>query len=149
MHPSPLPPPSSPRSQVQVQMVRMKQNPSYVPPYTTVWQVVKASIRENGIRGPWQVGLKGCLLPSPLSSLPPSPLPPLSSLTLVIAPRTAGPLCDHDEELARHVGQPGVVRNHQAAVLQVRGGPGERFERERVYVYALCIFFVCLLLFVC
>lgn len=40
----------------QVQIIRSKTVPDYTPPYTTVGECVKATIRENGFRGPFQVG---------------------------------------------------------------------------------------------
>jgi solute carrier family 25 carnitine/acylcarnitine transporter 20/29 len=42
------------KSQIQVQIIRSKSNPAYVPPYTTVGACVRATLRENGARGPFQ-----------------------------------------------------------------------------------------------
>ena len=42
------------KSQWQTQIVQAKQNPNYVPPYKTVGECVRASIKHNGIRGPYQ-----------------------------------------------------------------------------------------------
>jgi len=49
------------KSQIQVQIIRSKQNPAYVPPYTNVFDCVKATIRESGFRGPFQ-GLGATIL---------------------------------------------------------------------------------------
>ncbi|KAI8469677.1 MAG: mitochondrial carrier domain-containing protein [Monoraphidium minutum] len=49
------------KSQIQVQIIRSKVNPDYVPPYTTVGACVKATLRENGFRGPFQ-GLAATIL---------------------------------------------------------------------------------------
>jgi len=49
------------KSQIQVQIIRSKSNPDYTPPYTTVGQCVRATIRENGFKGPFQ-GLGATLL---------------------------------------------------------------------------------------
>lgn len=40
---------------LQVQIIRSKTVPDYKPPYTTVSACVKATLRENGFRGPFQV----------------------------------------------------------------------------------------------
>jgi solute carrier family 25 carnitine/acylcarnitine transporter 20/29 len=42
------------KSQWQTQLVQAKANPNYVPPYKTVGECVRASVRLNGIRGPYQ-----------------------------------------------------------------------------------------------
>jgi solute carrier family 25 (mitochondrial carnitine/acylcarnitine transporter), member 20/29 len=42
------------KSQIQVQILRSKSDPSYKPPYTTVTQCVKASLATSGFRGPFQ-----------------------------------------------------------------------------------------------
>jgi hypothetical protein len=39
----------------QVQIIRSKTNPDYKAPYTTVGACVKATLRENGFKGPFQV----------------------------------------------------------------------------------------------
>jgi solute carrier family 25 carnitine/acylcarnitine transporter 20/29 len=44
------------KSQIQVQIIRSKADPAYRPPYTTVSACVQATIRENGFKGPFQVG---------------------------------------------------------------------------------------------
>ena len=49
------------KSQIQVQIVRSKTDPAYKPPYTTVGACVKATLRENGFRGPFQ-GLGATIL---------------------------------------------------------------------------------------
>lgn len=49
------------KSQIQVQIIRSKSNPDYRPPYTSVGACVKATIRENGFKGPFQ-GLGATLL---------------------------------------------------------------------------------------
>jgi solute carrier family 25 (mitochondrial carnitine/acylcarnitine transporter), member 20/29 len=49
------------KSQIQVQIIRSKSDPNYKPPYTTVSQCVKATIKANGFRGPFQ-GLGPTLL---------------------------------------------------------------------------------------
>lgn len=43
------------KSQIQVQIIRAKCDPAYKPPYTTVGGCVSATIRTNGLRGPFQV----------------------------------------------------------------------------------------------
>jgi hypothetical protein len=43
------------KSQIQVQIIRSKADPNYRAPYTTVSACVKATIRENGFKGPFQV----------------------------------------------------------------------------------------------
>ncbi|WPT10863.1 Mitochondrial substrate carrier family protein G [Picochlorum sp. SENEW3] len=42
------------KSQIQVQIIRAKSDPTYKPPYTTVTQCVKATIATSGIKGPFQ-----------------------------------------------------------------------------------------------
>lgn len=42
------------KSQIQVQAVRARADPAYVPPYTTVSQCVAATLRASGLRGPFQ-----------------------------------------------------------------------------------------------
>jgi len=42
------------KSQIQVQIIKSKADPNYKPPYTGVGDVVRQSIRANGIRGPFQ-----------------------------------------------------------------------------------------------
>jgi solute carrier family 25 carnitine/acylcarnitine transporter 20/29 len=49
------------KSQIQVQIVRAKTDAAYKPPYTTVGACVKATLRENGLRGPFQ-GLGATIL---------------------------------------------------------------------------------------
>ena len=49
------------KSQIQVQIIRAKTVPDYVPPYTTVGACVRATLKENGFRGPFQ-GLGATLL---------------------------------------------------------------------------------------
>lgn len=49
------------KSQIQVQMVRAKSDPAYKPPYTSVSECVKATLRTSGVRGPFQ-GLSATLL---------------------------------------------------------------------------------------
>ncbi|GAX76347.1 hypothetical protein CEUSTIGMA_g3793.t1 [Chlamydomonas eustigma] len=49
------------KSQIQVQIIRAKQVPDYKPPYTTVSECVRATVRESGFRGPFQ-GLSATLL---------------------------------------------------------------------------------------
>lgn len=43
------------KSQIQVQIIRSKADPNYKPPYTTVSACVRATIRQNGLKGPFQV----------------------------------------------------------------------------------------------
>jgi solute carrier family 25 carnitine/acylcarnitine transporter 20/29 len=47
--------------QVQVQIIRMKSDPAYKPPFTNMWDCVKQSFRANGLRAPFQ-GLGATLL---------------------------------------------------------------------------------------
>lgn len=49
------------KSQLQVQIIRSKQDPNYKPPYTSVVECVRQTIRNNGVRGPFQ-GLSATLL---------------------------------------------------------------------------------------
>jgi solute carrier family 25 carnitine/acylcarnitine transporter 20/29 len=49
------------KSQIQVQIVRAKTDAAYKPPYTTVGACVRATLRENGFRGPFQ-GLGATIL---------------------------------------------------------------------------------------
>lgn len=42
------------KSQVQVQIIRSKTVPNYVPPYKNMLDVVRQSIKVNGFRGPFQ-----------------------------------------------------------------------------------------------
>ncbi|KAI8476308.1 MAG: mitochondrial carrier domain-containing protein [Monoraphidium minutum] len=49
------------KSQIQVQIIRSKSTPGYVPPYTTVGACVRATLKENGLRGPFQ-GLGATIL---------------------------------------------------------------------------------------
>ncbi|GIL50964.1 hypothetical protein Vafri_7041 [Volvox africanus] len=49
------------KSQLQVQIIRSKQDPTYKPPYTSVFECIRQTIRTNGIRGPFQ-GLSPTLL---------------------------------------------------------------------------------------
>lgn len=42
------------KSQLQVQIIKAKADPNYKPPYTSVFDCVKSTIRQNGIRGPFQ-----------------------------------------------------------------------------------------------
>jgi solute carrier family 25 carnitine/acylcarnitine transporter 20/29 len=42
------------KSQIQVQILRSKSDPTYKPPYTTVSQCVKATLATSGVRGPFQ-----------------------------------------------------------------------------------------------
>jgi len=49
------------KSQIQVQIVRSKTDPTYKPPYTTVGACVRSTLRENGFRGPFQ-GLGATIL---------------------------------------------------------------------------------------
>ena len=49
------------KSQIQVQIIRAKTTPDYVPPYTTVGACVRATLRESGWRGPFQ-GLGATIL---------------------------------------------------------------------------------------
>ncbi|KAF6263946.1 mitochondrial carrier domain-containing protein [Scenedesmus sp. NREL 46B-D3] len=49
------------KSQIQVQIIRSKADPAYSPPYTTVSACVRATIRENGFKGPFQ-GLSATIL---------------------------------------------------------------------------------------
>eukprot|EP00878_Enallax_costatus_P010211 GHUV01010659.1.p1 GENE.GHUV01010659.1~~GHUV01010659.1.p1 ORF type:complete len:321 (+),score=67.66 GHUV01010659.1:426-1388(+) len=42
------------KSQIQVQIIRSKADPSYKPPYTTVSACVQATIKQNGFKGPFQ-----------------------------------------------------------------------------------------------
>jgi hypothetical protein len=42
------------KSQVQVQIIRSKQIPDYKAPYTSMPDCVRATLRENGLRGPFQ-----------------------------------------------------------------------------------------------
>jgi hypothetical protein len=43
------------KSQIQVQIIRSKSDPTYKPPYTTVSACVRATLRDNGFKGPFQV----------------------------------------------------------------------------------------------
>lgn len=49
------------KSQMQVQIINQKRDPNYKAPYTTVAACVKATIRQNGFRGPFQ-GLGATIL---------------------------------------------------------------------------------------
>lgn len=49
------------KSQMQVQIIKTKQDPAYKAPYLTVTECFRATIRENGFRGPFQ-GLLPTLL---------------------------------------------------------------------------------------
>jgi solute carrier family 25 (mitochondrial carnitine/acylcarnitine transporter), member 20/29 len=49
------------KSQIQVQIIRSKADPSYKPPYTSVGQCVRATLATSGVRGPFQ-GLGPTLL---------------------------------------------------------------------------------------
>lgn len=49
------------KSQIQVQIIRSRADPNYKPAYTTVFDCVKATLRNNGIRGPFQ-GLSATLV---------------------------------------------------------------------------------------
>lgn len=49
------------KSQIQVQMVRAKSDPAYKPPYTSVLDCVRSTLRISGARGPFQ-GLTATLL---------------------------------------------------------------------------------------
>lgn len=49
------------KSQLQVQIIKSKMDPNYKSPYNGVWDVVKATIRQNGIRGPFQ-GLSATII---------------------------------------------------------------------------------------
>ncbi|MEW5300939.1 MAG: hypothetical protein WDW38_005150 [Sanguina aurantia] len=49
------------KSQIQVQIIRSKSNPDYKAPYTSVLAAIKATIKESGVRGPFQ-GLGATLL---------------------------------------------------------------------------------------
>lgn len=49
------------KSQIQVQIIRSKSDPAYKPPYTTVSACVRATLRENGFKGPFQ-GLGATIL---------------------------------------------------------------------------------------
>ncbi|GFR52096.1 hypothetical protein Agub_g14609 [Astrephomene gubernaculifera] len=49
------------KSQLQVQIIRSKQDPNYKAPFTSVFECVRQTIRTNGIRGPFQ-GLSATLL---------------------------------------------------------------------------------------
>lgn len=51
----------SPLQNQQVQIIRSKSDPNYKPPYTTVSACVRATLRENGFKGPFQ-GLGATLL---------------------------------------------------------------------------------------
>lgn len=42
------------KSQIQVQIIRSRADPNYKPAYTTVLDCVKATIRTNGFKGPFQ-----------------------------------------------------------------------------------------------
>ncbi|KAL3136974.1 hypothetical protein ABBQ32_006573 [Trebouxia sp. C0010 RCD-2024] len=42
------------KSQIQVQIIRSRADANYKPAYTTVFDCVKATLRTNGIRGPFQ-----------------------------------------------------------------------------------------------
>eukprot|EP00884_Botryococcus_braunii_P011458 jgi/Botrbrau1/20312/Bobra.0873s0001.1 len=42
------------KSQIQVQVIRSRSDPNYKPAYTTVSGAVRATLRENGWRGPFQ-----------------------------------------------------------------------------------------------
>ncbi len=42
------------KSQIQVQAVRARADPAYVPPYTTVGACVRATLAASGVRGPFQ-----------------------------------------------------------------------------------------------
>lgn len=42
------------KSQMQVQVVRSRSDPAYVPPYSSVVDCVRATLRESGARGPFQ-----------------------------------------------------------------------------------------------
>jgi solute carrier family 25 carnitine/acylcarnitine transporter 20/29 len=42
------------KSQIQVQAVRSRADPTYVPPYTTVGGCVRATLAASGLRGPFQ-----------------------------------------------------------------------------------------------
>lgn len=42
------------KSQIQVQIIKAKTNANYVPQFNGIWDVVKKSIKTNGIRGPYQ-----------------------------------------------------------------------------------------------
>lgn len=48
------------KSQWQSMIIKAKQTPNYVPPYKNVGECVRASIKLNGIRGPYQ-GLSGAM----------------------------------------------------------------------------------------
>ncbi|PRW60530.1 mitochondrial carrier [Chlorella sorokiniana] len=49
------------KSQIQVQIIRAKSDPAYKPPYTSVLDCVKSTLRISGARGPFQ-GLSATLL---------------------------------------------------------------------------------------
>jgi solute carrier family 25 carnitine/acylcarnitine transporter 20/29 len=42
------------KSQIQVQILRSKADPTYKPPYTTVTECVKSTLKTSGVRGPFQ-----------------------------------------------------------------------------------------------
>ncbi|KXZ45757.1 hypothetical protein GPECTOR_51g743 [Gonium pectorale] len=42
------------KSQLQVQIIRSKQDPAYKAPYNSVLECVRQTIRTNGFRGPFQ-----------------------------------------------------------------------------------------------
>ena len=42
------------KSQIQVQILRSKADPTYKPPYTSVVDCVKSTLRTSGVRGPFQ-----------------------------------------------------------------------------------------------
>jgi solute carrier family 25 carnitine/acylcarnitine transporter 20/29 len=42
------------KSQIQVQILRSKADPSYKPPYTTVTECVKSTLKTSGVKGPFQ-----------------------------------------------------------------------------------------------
>ncbi|KAG2450018.1 hypothetical protein HYH02_000122 [Chlamydomonas schloesseri] len=49
------------KSQLQVQIIKSKMDPNYKPPYTSVLECVRQTIRLNGFKGPFQ-GLSATLL---------------------------------------------------------------------------------------
>ena len=42
------------KSQIQVQIIRAKADPNYKPPFNGIMDVVKQSLKANGLRGPFQ-----------------------------------------------------------------------------------------------
>lgn len=57
------------KSQIQVQIIKSKVDPAYKPPYTSVLDCVKATLRESGARGPFQGLLPTLLRNTPANAI--------------------------------------------------------------------------------